>query len=413
VADPSDLVIVEPDGSIRAAGRAADRRLRALAGRYRLVVEAAGLIILRGERDDGGGPRVLMAGEIVSPTSLLEILNVIANASFRGEMHVLTPDAHRVLGIDQGALKHATSDHPDDRLGEVLYRNGILSKAQLDAILADVDPERRFGQLVVEKGLLTQEALFAQLQRQVEQIFFGAMLAREGRYVFLQNEDSGLAPIHQVHLPIQQLLMEGVQRIDEMALFRERIPNDDWVPEPLPRMSAFSLDENMQTVFARCDGTRTIEDIARETGLGQFLTVKALYGLLQQGLIVLRPPKSADAAAVQRLVAQCNDILRDIFKAVASYGGLDQTRTTLEAWIMGSGYSSIFGEHVEEDGSIDGERVARALADIKVDNPMEGLHQALHELAAFALFAASTSLPRDQELALSRNVNSRLKKLRK
>ena len=44
------------------------------------------------------------------------------------------------------------------------------------------------------------------------------------------------------------------------------------------------------------------------------------------------------------------------------------------------------------------------------DNP--ALHQALHELAAFALFAATTTLPRDQELALSRDVNTRLKRLR-
>ena len=40
------------------------------------------------------------------------------------------------------------------------------------------------------------------------------------------------------------------------------------------------------------------------------------------------------------------------------------------------------------------------------------LAQALHELSAFALFAATTSLPRDQELALSRDVNTRLKRIR-
>ena len=41
-----------------------------------------------------------------------------------------------------------------------------------------------------------------------------------------------------------------------------------------------------------------------------------------------------------------------------------------------------------------------------------GVLQALHELSAFALFAATTTLPRDQELALSRDVSQRLKKIR-
>lgn len=419
MAEPSDLVIVEADGSVRVPGRGADRRLRDRAGRYRLVVDSTGLLVLRGEPtasvdrvDAAPAPRVLMAGEIVSRTSMLELMNVVASAGWRGEMHVFGPDAHRVLAVDQGALKYATSTHPDDRLGQVLYRNGILSKAQLDAILREVDPERRFGQLVVERGAITQDQLFAQLQKQVEQIFFGSLLIREGHYVFSQPDDAAQPPVHSVHLPVQALLMEGVQRIDEMALFREKIPHDELVPEIQPRTSATSLDQTAQTVLAWSDGQRTIEDIARETGLGQFLTVKSIYGLLSQGLVALRPKKTLDAVRVRKLVSQFNDILRDVFMAVATYGGMDQTRTTLEAWIVGSGYGSIFGEQIEEDGSIDAETVARALAQVKVDNPMEGLHQALHELSAFALFAATTSLPRDQELALSRDVNSRLKRIR-
>ena len=64
MAEPSDLVVVEADGSIRVPGRGADRRLRDRAGRYHLVVDAQGLLILRGEQG-ASGPRVLMAGEVV------------------------------------------------------------------------------------------------------------------------------------------------------------------------------------------------------------------------------------------------------------------------------------------------------------------------------------------------------------
>ncbi len=413
MAEPHDLVVIEADGSVRVPGRGADRRLRDRAGRYRLVVDAAGLVVLRGELSEGvGGPRILMSGEIVTRTSVLELVNIIASTGWRGELHVYSPVAQRVLGIDAAMLKHARSDHPDDRLGQVLYRNGVLGKTQLDEVLREVDPDRRFGQLVVEKGYLTQDQLFSQLQKQVEQIFFGALLVRQGSYLFIQPDEADEPPVHAVHLPVTALLMEGVQRIDEMALFRERIPHDQLVPEVVPRSSAVQLDENMQTVMAWADGMRTIEDIARETGLGQFLTSKALYGLLQQGMVALRPKKTVDHDAVRGLVVQFNDILRDVFMAVATYGGVDQTKTTLEAWIVGSGYGTIFGERLDEDGSLDTDRITGALGTVQVDNPMEGLHQALHELSAFALFAATTVLPRDQELALSRDVNHRLKRIR-
>jgi hypothetical protein len=418
VAEPPDLVIVEADGSVRVPGRGADRRLRDRSGRYRLVADAPGLLVLRHDpTDDDGIPttpraRVLMAGEIVSRMTVLEMINVIATANWRGELYLYAPEGNRVLVLDQGALKSARSDHPDDRLGQVLYRNGVLSKTQLDEVLSEVDPERRFGSLVLEKGFLTQDQLFVQLRAQIEQIFFSALLAREGTYVFSLPDDAADAPIHSVHLSINGLLMEGVQRIDEMALFRERVPHGGLVPEIQPRTSAHSLDQTAQLVLAYADGQRTIDDISRETGLGEFLTTKSVYGLMQQGMIFLRTKKTIDEDAIRKLVSEFNGVLRDVFMAVAAYGGMDSTRSTLEAWIQGSGYGPIFGERVQDDGSIDGEWVVTALSSVQIENPMEGLLQAFHELSAFALFAATTSLPRDQELSLSRDVSQRLKKIR-
>ncbi len=410
-----DVVIIDADGSIHPAGRGAERRLRDRAGRYQLVIDAPGLIILRDgdeEPADPKGTRVAMAGELISRMSVLEVINIVATANWRGEMHVFDGDSHRVLAVQQGAVKYALSDHPDDRLGQVLYRNGVLSRAQLDEVLREVGPEKRLGQLLLERGLLSQEQLFGQLQKQVEQIVFSALLTRSGHYVFAVPDDDAEPPVHTVHLPIQVLLMEGVQRIDEMALFRERIPHDDVCPMMQPSATRLSLDENAQIVLTYADGQRTIEEIARESGLGLFMTVKSLYGMLQQGGVALRAQTQVDADQVKRLVRSFNEVLRDIFMAVATYGGIDQTRVTLEAWINGSGYGPIFGEKVEEDGSISADNVVEALSQIDVDNPMEGLQQALHELSAFALFAATTTLPRDQELALSRDVNSRLKRIR-
>ncbi len=416
MAEPTDLVVIGGDGSIRVAGRGAERRLRDRAGRYRLVVEAPGLVILREELPEGGvdgkTTRVAMAGELLTRTSTLEIINIISSAHWHGDLHVMDGTYHRVLSVSQGALKYALSDAPDDRLGQVLYRRGALSRQQLDSILRDVTPEKRLGQLLIERGVMTQEQLFDQLRKQVEQIFYAALLARRGYYIFTVSDDGEEhVPHHTVHLPITMLLMEGVQRIDEMALFRQRIPHDDVCPVPQPKVTRLTLDENMQLVLTYADGLRTIEDISRESGLGHFETLKSVYGMMQQGGVILAAKKQVDATAVKKLVWQFNDILRDIFMAVATYGAMDQTRSTLEAWVQGSGYGPVFGQHVEEDGAISVEQVIEAMSSLEADAPMEALAQALHELSAFALFAATTTLPRDQELALARDVNTRLKRI--
>lgn len=417
VVEPTDLVVIEDDGSVRVVGRGAERRLRDRRGRYRLVVDAPGLLILRADLagDAAERPtRVAMSGELLTRTSTLEVINIIQTTNWRGDLHLMDGQNHRVIAMAQGAVKYALSDSPADRLGQVLYRNGLLSRRELDDVLRDVTPERRIGQLLIDRELLTQEQLFTQLRKQVEQIFYSALLTRGGYYVFSVTEDEHEhVPHHTVHLPIGQLLMEGVQRIDEMALFRQRIPNDDLCPVAQPKVTQLSLDENAQLVLTYADGDRTIEDIARETGLGQFETIKSIYGMMQQGGVVLKAATVIDEDAVKRLVQQFNDVLRDVFMAVATYGAIDQTRSTLEAWVQGTGYGPLFGPSVlEEDGSISRESVLEAMRTLEADAPMEFLAQALHELAAFALFAATTTLPRDQELALSRDVNARLKRIK-
>jgi hypothetical protein len=353
-----------------------------------------------------------MAGEVVARTTVLELVNLLSTLGWRGELQIVSALGRRTLGLDEGIIKHASSTHPEDRLGEVLFRHGVLDRAQLDEILGEVDPERRFGQLVVEKGRLTQDQLFLHLKRQVEQIFHAAILTEEGTFVFVRPEAGEGAAPHPVHLPVQALLMEGVQRIDEMALFRERIPDDGLVPEVTPRAMPKALDAASHQVLEAVDGRRSVEELARDTGLGQFATVKALFELHRLGLVQLRGRARIDDAAVRRLVGLFNEVLRELFVTVSAHGGVAHTRTTLESWIIGSGYGPVFGEQLEEDGTLDPARVALALSEVAVDSPMEGLLQALHALTSFALFVAMASLPRDQELALSRDVNARLERIR-
>ncbi|MEM9194272.1 MAG: DUF4388 domain-containing protein [Myxococcota bacterium] len=405
-------VIVGSDGSVRAGDQGTERLLRERAGTYEIALHSATTLILRdANRDDA--TRLLMAGEVVSRMTMLEVINVIANSNWRGILTVRGRDRlERSLTLDQGAVKYARSSRPDDLLGEVLFRKGILTRDKLNELLREITPDKRFGELCIERQVLDQEQLFNVLREQCEQIFFGTLLVADGVYQFVTIDEQAPAPAHTLHIPIQGLLMEGVQRIDEMALFRERIPNNDLCPTVRTDAPAKELDQTAKMVLLYCDGERTIGDIARLTGRGEFLTTKAIYHLLQQNQIELHSSTKIDRKAVRRLVSEFNDVLRDIFMAVATYGGIDDTRNTLSAWIQGSGYGPYFGDEVDVDGSISMDQVLDSVDSIQYERPLEAIHQALHELAAFALFSATTTLPRDQELTLARDVNRRLKAIR-
>ncbi|MCB9600021.1 MAG: DUF4388 domain-containing protein [Sandaracinus sp.] len=398
---------IGPDGLVRPSDDAKDR-LRRRYGPFELALDLPGVVVLRGESH----ARLQMAGEILNRMSVMEIINIVATSHWRGDLHVVSSEATRVLVFDQGALKGARSDAPVDRLGEVLFRGGFLDRAQLKTLVKETG-EKRLGELAVERGYLDAGQLYQALQRQAEETFFNALLMADGFYAFLVDDDDEDPASTTVHLSVQGLLMEGVQRIDEMALFQERVPSTALCPKPVPDAPPpKKLDDAATRLLAMCDGDRSIDELGRLTGLGEFGATKAVYQLIQQKLVTLHAARRVDPQRVVALVARFNEILQDIFLAVATYGGLAQTRATLDAWIQGSGYGPYFGEGVDDFGAIDGEFVAKALEGVEMDAPLEALHQALHELAAFALFSATTALPRDQELSLARDVNARLKAIR-
>lgn len=415
VTDQADRVVVESNGTVRVDGKGLEQRLRGLAGRYELVSDVPGLVLMRSEAlPTEKRARVLMSGEIINRMTVMEIINIIAQANWRGDLYVVGLDTLRVLTFDQGALKGSRSDSESDRIGEVMVRSGTITRDALDGVLADPSPDKRFGERCVERGLIDQAKLFEMLQKQAESVFYAGMLVSEGRYAFVLPSDVEVDMRSATfHLPITGLLMEGVQRIDEMALFRERIPSNQMCPVPVPDAPPpKKLDETAEALMMVVDGTRTIDELARMTGHGEFATTKAVYHLLQAKMITLRRASNVDVDTVKRLVAAFNEVMQDIFIAVATYGGVAQTRKTLDAWIDGSGYGPFFGEGMDDFGCVDANVISKALMGVENDSPVDSLNQALHELAAFALFSATTTLPRDQEQTLARDVNRRLKQIR-
>lgn len=389
--------------------------MRDLAGGYRLAVDAPEMLVLQRVREGSDSPpsRLLMAGEIVGKMTMLDIVSVIANANWRGELSVDGEDgSRRGLIFDKGSLKGSRSNQSEDLLGEVLYRKRLLDRKTLDELLREITPDRRIGELCLQRNLVSPEALHKAIVAQTEQVFFGVLLVESGVYAMSTLDESALAPAHTVHLPVNSLLMEGVQRIDEMALFRERIPSSELCPTPKAGGTKGELDETTKRVLELCDGKLSIDEISQASSLDEFLATKAIYNLLQLGLVELHSSTKVDEAAVRRVTNSFNEVLRDIFMAVATYGGVDETRHTLSAWIQGSGYAPYFGEQIDEDGSISVDHVVGAMRGVDTERPLEALHQALHELVAFTLFSATTTLPRDQELVLARDVNRRLKLIR-
>ncbi|AKT40829.1 DUF4388 domain-containing protein [Chondromyces crocatus] len=393
-AERQDLVRIDATGTAHPVGKAASRWLRARGGAFRLLPSPEHVVFMRfvgedGRRDEEDGPVVRLAGEITKPGALCDIISLVGHAGWDGELVVVDGSVGRSLFFDAGTVIGARSAVESDRIGEVLYRYGALSREQIDATLAATSPEQRFGEVAVRLGFLERARLYQLLGRQAEEIAHQVLLAGDGVFYFLERFDEEQIASRQ-NLAVSSLLMEAVRRMDEGRYFRERIPSIQHVPERIAGRALPAKD--LRQTWEAIDGHRSIAEIARVVGQGEFEATRQIFQLIQAGMVAVHAPRPTGPKAI---VALFNEAVRTILADVDEGGHGDEVRWQLSAFSSGAGiYDVLFrGAAPAEDGTVNPEPVienAVVLAGPEQSEMM--LAQWLYEYASFAMFVAEPLL---------------------
>lgn len=411
----SELVRIDARGEGHPIGAVASQRMRAREGAFRLLPSPQHVVFMRytgedGRRDDEDGAIVLLAGEITAPGTMCDVLALLAQALWRGELVVFDGESSRSIFFDQGNVVGVTTTVEDERIGAVLYRYGALTEDQVTAVLELVAKGRRFGQAAIEIGFLQQDQVYKYIARQIEEVVFATFTVGDGTFFFLHGFDEDRL-VSRHAMSANALLMDGVTRMDEMRYFREKIPSSQHIPARNEGRSP--PGEEFQRVFACVDGRSSVEDIGRVTSLGEFDTTKQIFTLLQSKHLVLHPPRTTGGLAA--LVATANAALAVIHRKAAAGGKRDEVRVSLESFAVGAGvYEILFrGAGPDDTGALDPDRVAdNAVIVASGADPEQVLKQMLYEYCSFALFSAGSALGPELEHELSREVGASLGELR-
>lgn len=160
----------------------------------------------RGQRGAGDGMAELNLGVLRAAVVALRSRAVMA-------VVVGTPGRRRTLYFQDGQLTAAGSEFLDDRLGQLLVREGRLDPGLLEPIeQAAKQAKRLFGNQLLADGLLRPDELAAALERQVL-VRFEKALTTEGPVA----TEPRASPQQLTREPIGALVM-GVFRAAEMSL---------------------------------------------------------------------------------------------------------------------------------------------------------------------------------------------------
>jgi hypothetical protein len=351
-----------------------------------------------GVRDAHDGAVCRLAGEITTPGAICDIVSLIGQAGWKGELIVMSPQASRYVYFDNAQVICATSNAEGERLGEVLYRYGALTREQVEAAAKAVTSDLRFGEAAVKLGFIARENLFQLMARQTEEVVYAVLLVSDGMFYFLDDFDESKLPAH-LNLSVGGLLMEGVRRMDETRYFRERVPSDLHVPA---RVAGRQPPENelLKPVYEAIDGQRAVGDICRVVGQGEFEVTHAVFQLVQSGAVVVHPPRPTGPAAK---VARFNEAANLLLSTVDELGRGQEVRDQLSSFATGAGiYDALFmGAGPAPDGTLDVERISQNIQMLAGpgDAGEAMLSQWLYEYASFGLFVSEPIMRSNEKLA--------------
>ena len=341
--------------------------------------------------DEIGGRRLWLVGEICAPSKLLEVMTMVAQAKWRGELSVFDGEATRSVFFDGGNVVGAVSTALSERLGALLEHFGEMTAQQVEAASRQVGAGVRIGDAAVSLGFISPETLFRYLHRQTEEIVYATVAVGEGTFYFSEHfYESPLS--FPLRMSVTELLLEGVRRMDETEIFRDRIPGSDFVPVRVDGSDVDASDEAYR-VFLAVNGTRTVEQVAAVTGTTVFEVTRQLYELCGSDAITVRSPR---ASGLEGVVSIFNEAVALVLEEVDKHPGARQDiRDSLASFASaGEVYATIFGgAGPNRDGTFEAQRVLENLAAMPdLDDPAAALAEWLYEYASFGMFIAEPVL---------------------
>jgi hypothetical protein len=395
-------------------------------GEGELVVARGAFALITPARPDepsawfAGSLAALTVAEVVQFvfTSLKTGVLLLAFGERRGGELPDTPDRLRRKSIyfRDGQIAFASSSDRADRLGPVLQRAGLVSAAELQRCSQLVRGGRPLGQVLVDEGLLSAGQLYEGVSLQVKEILLNAFVEVEGTFAFLEGAADER---NAVKLPerTRDLLLEGMRRAEETdTLARELGGRAVVLGAAATPVRTLTADE--AAVLEAADGTRPLDDLAFEAGLGQLAALRAVSALVRDGALAPAAPVPAGAPggelegpATIRVTGPF-DTYRRVFARVLEAVGAAQREPhkRLNSYFdrLPARNRAVFeGVRFGPDGDLP---VARVLENVNAGGEYQGAAararslEALEDLLAFALFEVKNCLPRADADAVLREV---------
>ena len=235
------------------------------------------------------GPRAppeLREGDL-AVTRVTRLLAALHAAGVTGSLTLSRGRLRKLLLLEEGGPVFAASNEPAERFASRCLREGLLSPGALAGLMAEIGPRMPLNEALLARGLIDLPARARLMRDQVRDLIWSTFPWREGSYRVSPGVRAR-RPIVPVELRVGPLILEGLRRGAVLESLRKELPPSlALVPGQKPALPAGELDLSPPeaAMVAQADGTKSVRDLLRLSGLPERQALAVLQGCLDTGVL--------------------------------------------------------------------------------------------------------------------------------
>lgn len=339
----------------------------------------------------------------LSALPLPELLIQLRRSASTGILSVESDGTRKAIYFHNGRVVFATSNSPNDRLGETLLRLGKISVEEYEQSLQQISHGRRQGKVLIEMGAMAPQDLWEGVETQVREIIFSLFEWPTGEFVF---ESTSLPQKEKVTVSFDplKLVLEGLRRIDPEGALKGRYPDPRLILECVKDADQSGLEPFERHILSNVDGHRSVAEICRESEIGDGETLKTLYALYCAGFLRVRgrkirqvgeePGRDVSESALGAYNSMYAYIYRYLLREIGPAADANLQTAVSELHVAGGLLATC---RVTKGGIIDPAPLLAALAEVPGDERSMQLTNTLNEVLYAMLFAVRKSIGADHE----------------
>ena len=343
-----------------------------------LLSVSAGHLLLA---DTQAAAPVLLAG-VLEEEAIPDLLSFFNMFRKSGVLHILLDGGSKSLYFQQGEVVFATSTFETEDIGSVLFSLGKIERHELERLRQQVTEATTLGKLLVEQASVTPKDLWSAARSEVENIVYNLFSAARGAFYFqakaVEQED-----IVRLSMSTQNMIMEGLRRLDEKALFMRKIISLDYYPCATGKQAGNLTETETRMLNLTSFGQLKARDLFRKSGVREFDGIRTLYGLLERDLLRMHESSGTEIEGVLgQILTVYNNLFREIHLPLKQVNPRFLEEIALELRILPQPYSFVLRDvEFRADGTLDGHFLVDNLDGLELRDKTKLLVDSLGEVA--------------------------------